>query len=82
METQRSPELAYRRAFQEFADKVKRVQSLAENPNSDRRAVEAAELDVELARSVYNSARDAWVKCLLPDGFDDEPCRAETASAF
>lgn len=57
---------AYRYAFEDFSDKVRRVQSLTGQPNPDRSAIEAALLDLEKARKAYSNARDAVAQRLQP----------------
>jgi hypothetical protein len=71
MKTARTAELAYRRAFQDFAENVKRVQSLTEHPKPDSKALETALVELEKSRVVYNTLRDAWVQQLLPSSGRD-----------
>src|SRR5579863_531391 len=61
-----SLEVAYRSAFEDFSSKAQQVQSLTENPTGDRKAFETALLELEKAHLAYNSARDAFVRSLLP----------------
>jgi hypothetical protein len=57
---------AYRCAFEDFSDKVRKVQSLTGQPNSDQAAMEAALLELEKARKSYSSARDAVARHVQP----------------
>jgi hypothetical protein len=57
---------AYQRAFHEFSDRVRRLQTLTTDPHPNRAAIEAALVDVEKARSIYDGYRDALAKQLLP----------------
>lgn len=61
------PELhaAYRRAYLAFAHSVRTLQMLVENQNLDDASLEAALLEVERTRVVYNSARDRLAQALL-----------------
>lgn len=61
-----SAEVDYRSAFEDFSRKAQQVQSLTEHPTGDRKAFEAALLELEKAHLAYNSARDAFVRTLLP----------------
>jgi phosphosulfolactate phosphohydrolase-like enzyme len=61
-----SVEVEYRSAFEDFSRKAQRVQALTEHPDGDRRAFEAALLELEKAHLAYNDARDAFVRSLLP----------------
>ena len=61
-----SLEAVYRSAFEDFSSKAQQVQSLTENPTGDRKAFETALLELEKAHLAYNSARDAFVRSLLP----------------
>ena len=65
MMTARGTEMAYRRAFEEFARWVEEVQFLAANPNPDRDQITAALFELEKARVEYNSSRDEWAEWLL-----------------
>jgi hypothetical protein len=65
MATARDAEMAYRRAFEEFARWVEEVQVLTANPNPDRGRVEVALVQLEKARVVYNQRRDEWARHLL-----------------
>lgn len=59
-------EIQYRRAFEDFSDRVRNVQKLAVLANPDQRSMEAALVELEKARVVYDTSRDAWVQYLLP----------------
>ena len=66
----RDAEVAYRRAFDEFADRVAWVQSLKANPNPDRNAIGTALLELERARVEYNQRRNEWAQHLLHSSRD------------
>ena len=57
---------AYQRAFHEFSERVRHLQTLTTDPHPNRAAIEAALVDVEKARSIYDGYRDALAKQLLP----------------
>jgi hypothetical protein len=57
---------AYQRAFHEFSERVRHLQALTTDPHPNRAAIEAALVDVEKARSIYDGYRDALAKQLLP----------------
>jgi hypothetical protein len=57
---------AYQRAFHEFSERVRHLQTLTTDPHPNRAAIEAALVDVEKARSIYDDYRDALAKQLLP----------------
>ncbi len=57
---------AYQRAFYEFSERVRHLQTLTTDPHPNRAAIEAALVDVEKARSIYDDFRDALAKQLLP----------------
>jgi hypothetical protein len=57
---------AYQRAFHDFSARVRRLQTLTEDPHPNRTAVEAALVEVEKARAIYDDCRDALAKQLLP----------------
>lgn len=61
-----SVEDEYRSAFEDFSQRAQRVQYLTEHPSGDRKAFEAALLELEKAHLAYNQARDAFVRSLLP----------------
>jgi len=61
-----SAEAEYRNAFEDFSDKARRVQLLAENPTVDRQAFESALLELEKAHLAYDEARDALIESLRP----------------
>jgi hypothetical protein len=56
---------AYNRAFRDFSEKVRMVQTKAANPKAPRAEIEAALLAMEKARLAYSSARDALARQLL-----------------
>ena len=66
MKRLREAEEAYRKAFDEFARQVQRVQTLTAQPDADPKTVEAALLDLERAHVQYDIYRDRWVQYLLP----------------
>jgi Protein of unknown function (DUF2934) len=80
MVTVASVEVEYRSAFEDFSRKAQRVQSLTEHPNGDRKAFEAALLDLEKAHLAYNDARDAFVRSLLPASAAAAPNRRQDHS--
>ena len=57
---------AYQRAFHEFSDRVRRLQTLTTDPHPNRDAIETALVDVEKARVIYDGCRDALARELLP----------------
>jgi Protein of unknown function (DUF2934) len=63
----REIEAQYRYAFEDFSRKAQLVQSLTQQRNTDGKAFETALLDLEKAHLAYNEARDAFVRCLLPE---------------
>jgi len=66
MSSAHDAEIQYRRAFEDFSDRVRRVQRLAAQTKPDQRAMESALVELEKARVVYDTSRDAWVQYLLP----------------
>ena len=54
----------YRRAFQEFYQRVRQIQSLM-SLNSDPDKMNAASAELERARAAYNCRRDALTQQLL-----------------
>jgi hypothetical protein len=70
MMTARGTEIAYRRAFDEFARWVEEVQFLTANPNPDRDRITSALFELEKARSEYNHRRDEWAGHLLQSSQD------------
>jgi hypothetical protein len=64
-------ELEYRRAFDEFARVVARVQTQAAQQDGDRQAIQAARVELEQARVAYIQARDAWARHLLRSSATD-----------
>lgn len=57
---------AYREAFGDFSEKVKHIQDLTALPNPDGAAICIALLELERARVIYNTRRDALALQLLP----------------
>jgi Protein of unknown function (DUF2934) len=57
---------AYQRAFHEFSERVRHLQMLTTDPHPNRAAIEAALVDVEKARAIYDACRDALAQQLLP----------------
>lgn len=57
---------AYQRAFHEFSDCVRRLQTLTTDPHPNRHAIEAALVDVEKSRVIYDQTRDVLARELLP----------------
>jgi hypothetical protein len=57
---------AYQRAFHQFSERVRHLQILTTDPHPNRAAIEAALVDVEKARVVYDDYRDALAKQMLP----------------
>src|SRR5260370_35443389 len=55
----------YRRAFHDFSERVRHLQSLTTDPHPDRPAIEVALVEVEKARVVYDMCRDALGQPLL-----------------
>ena len=54
----------YRRAFDDFCMRAHRIQVLLAQPNVDRVAVDAALLELEKARVLYNIRRDSLARKL------------------
>ena len=48
----------YRNAFAEFSQKVRQAQALMAAPGADPQAIDAALLELEQARAIYNRQRD------------------------
>jgi Protein of unknown function (DUF2934) len=61
----------YRRAFEEFSEKLRRVQSLTSALGCDQVALETALLELEKARVLYSGRRDALVEHFLPSSTGD-----------
>lgn len=57
---------AYECAFMEFSKRVREVQRLASQPCADPRAMDAAILELERARLLYDRCRDLMAEELLP----------------
>ena len=57
---------AYQQAFHGFSERVRHLQAVIEDPHPDRAAIEAALLEVEKARVIYDGRRDALALHLLP----------------
>jgi Protein of unknown function (DUF2934) len=53
---------AYQRAFHDFSERVRHLQSLTTDPHPNRVAIEAALLEVEKTRVDYDECRDAMAK--------------------
>ena len=67
MDRARQAQQEYRKAFQQFAAKVKHVQNLTAQTDVDPKIMEAALLDLQLAHVNYDLFRDRWAQFLLPD---------------
>ncbi|HUA20370.1 MAG TPA: hypothetical protein VMB25_16595 [Bryobacteraceae bacterium] len=76
MSKARALELEYKRAFDEFARVVGRVQALLAQPDNQRQSVETARADLERARVAYIQARDAWAEVLLASSEQDGGCKS------
>ena len=61
----------YRRAFADFSQKARQIQSLTTCANSDQGAIDAALLELEKARQEYSRRRDALARDLLQSGAAD-----------
>jgi len=73
--------LEYRRAFDELAEKLERLQSLKEQPESRGASMVAASLELEKAHIQYKGKRDALALQLLGcSQADSLPACAATAS--
>jgi hypothetical protein len=59
---------AYRRACEEFAASLRRVQNLSARPGDNRDSIDAALLELERARVNYSAARDALAQLLGASG--------------
>jgi hypothetical protein len=57
---------AYQRAFHQFSERVRHLQTLTTDPHPNRTAIEAALVEVEKARVIYDECRDALARELLP----------------
>ena len=64
--TKREARRAYQHAFHDFSERVRHLQSVINDPHPDRAVIEAALLEVEKARVVYDGYRDALARHLLP----------------
>jgi hypothetical protein len=72
----------YRRAFEDYSQKVQQVQRLTIQPNPDRAAIEEAVLAMEKARLFYSECRDALARQLLLSSRKDPLTpRSDTSSA-
>lgn len=58
---------AYQRSFHEFSSRVRQLQTLTNDPHPNRAAIEAALVQVEKARAIYDGCRDAMAVQLLPN---------------
>jgi hypothetical protein len=56
----------YRQAFDNFREKVRNMQSLASEGNYAQTAIDAAVLEMEIAKEDYKIARDALFLEMLP----------------
>jgi hypothetical protein len=56
---------SYLKAFAEYSDKARYLQSLTEQPRLDKSAIDIALFDLEKARLAYNDSRDALAAALL-----------------
>jgi hypothetical protein len=56
----------YRDAFEDFAAKVRTLQSLSAQPHVDRTRLDETMLEVERARLKYNNYRDSLADRILP----------------
>ena len=65
--------LAYRSAFDDFAQAARKVQDLIANPGLGGPAVDAALLALEKARRVYGKRRDALAHHLSHGSLPDSP---------
>jgi hypothetical protein len=57
---------AYQRAFHEFSERVRDLQTLTTDPHPNRDAIQVALVEVEKARAIYDGYRDALARQLLP----------------
>jgi len=57
---------AYQQAFHDFSGCVRHLQTITTDPHPDQAAIEAAIIEVEKTRLVYDSCRDALAVHLLP----------------
>jgi hypothetical protein len=57
---------AYERAFHEFSAHVAHLQNLSTDPHPDPIGIEAALVEVEKARRIYDRNRDALAQLLMP----------------
>jgi len=57
---------AYKAAFHDFSECVRRLQTLTTDPHPDRTVIQDALLEVERARMIYEASRDALAQELLP----------------
>ena len=64
--TKREARRAYQQAFHDFSDRVRHLQFVIDDPHPNRAAIEAALLEVEKARVIYDGYRDALARHLLP----------------
>ncbi len=64
--TKREARRAYQQAFHVFSDRVRHLQSVINDPHPNRAAIEAALLEVEKARVIYDGWRDELARHLLP----------------
>ena len=57
---------AYQRAFHEFSECVRNLQALTTDPHPNRASIEAALLEVEKSRLVYDLCRDRMARYFMP----------------
>jgi len=55
----------YRNAFADFSLRARQAQALTAAPNPDRQAIDAALLELEKARAIYNHQRDILARQFL-----------------
>src|ERR1041385_2671753 len=61
----------YRKAFADFASKVRQARALMSAVNPDWQAIDAALLELEKARVTYNQQRDILAQRLLSSSLPD-----------
>ncbi|HEV2687705.1 MAG TPA: DUF2934 domain-containing protein [Bryobacteraceae bacterium] len=73
---------AYQRAFHDFSERVRHLQSLTTDPHPDRAAIEAALLEVEKTRVVYDRCRDAMARHFMPSSRRTAPHVADSRQSI
>jgi hypothetical protein len=64
----------YRQAFDQFRDKVRNMQSLAAGGSQDQTAIDAAVLEMEMAKEDYKAARDTlFLEMIASENHRDPP---------